>query len=309
MIYRTLGNTGLQVSILSYGASPLGSVFRAIDQSEGIRTVHTAIDGGVNLIDCSPYYGITKAETVLGKALREIPRDHYYLATKAGRYGDAEFDFSPSRIVRSLDESQRRLGVEHVDIFQLHDIEFGDLEQVIEESLPLLARLKEQGRIGWYGVTGLPLRIFRQVLARHPIDTILSYCRYTLGDTSLAALLPDLAAAGVGVINASATGMGLFNPQGVPEWHPAPAPIRNAAAEVVALCTQRGASATRLALQFALAEPGIHTTLVGTASARNMSDNLSCVGEPPDAELLAAAQRLLAPVRDATWPSGRPENN
>ena len=309
MIYRTLGNTGLQVSILSYGASPLGSVFRAIDESEGIRTVRTAIDGGVNLIDCSPYYGITKAETVLGKALREIPRDHFYLATKAGRYGDAEFDFSPSRIERSLDQSQRRLGVDHVDIFQLHDIEFGDLEQVIEESLPLLARLKEQGRIGWYGVTGLPLRIFREVLTRHPIDTILSYCRYTLGDTSLAALLPDLAAAGVGVISASATGMGLFNPQGAPAWHPAPAPIRNAAAEVVALCTRRGASATRLALQFALAEPGIHSTLVGTASARNMSANLSCVGEPPDAELLAAAQRLLAPVRNATWPSGRPENN
>jgi len=309
VIYRTLGNTGLQVSILSYGASPLGSVFRAIDESEGVRTVRTAIDGGVNLIDCSPYYGLTKAETVLGKALREIPRDHYYLATKAGRYGDAEFDFSPSRIERSLGESQRRLGVDHVDIFQLHDIEFGNLEQVIEESLPLLARLKEQGRIGWYGVTGLPLRIFREVLARHPVDTILSYCRYTLSDTSLAALLPALAAAGVGVISASATGMGLFNPEGVPAWHPAPTPIRNAGAEVVALCTRRGASATRLALQFALAEPGIHSTLVGTASASNMSANLSCVGEPPDAELLAAAQRLLEPVRNATWPSGRPENN
>ena len=309
MIYRTLGNTGLQVSILSYGASPLGSVFRAIDESEGIRTVRTAVDGGVNLIDCSPYYGITRAETVLGRALREIPRDHYYLATKAGRYGDAEFDFSAARIVRSLDESQRRLGVDHVDIFQLHDIEFGDLEQVIEESLPLLARLKEQGRIGWYGVTGLPLRIFREVLTRHPLDTILSYCRYTLNDTSLAALLPDLAAAGVGVISASATGMGLFNPQGVPAWHPAPAAIRNAATEVVALCAQRGASATRLALQFALAEPGIHSTLVGTASPRNMRNNLGCVGEPPDAELLAAVQRLLEPVRNATWPSGRPENN
>jgi len=309
VIYRTLGNTGLQVSILSYGASPLGSVFRAIDESEGIRTVRTAVDGGVNLIDCSPYYGITRAETVLGKALREIPRDHYYLATKAGRYGDAEFDFSAARIVRSLDESQRRLGVDHVDILQLHDIEFGDLEQVIEESLPLLARLKEQGRIGWYGVTGLPLRIFREVLTRHPLDTVLSYCRYTLNDTSLASLLPDLAAAGVGVISASATGMGLFNPQAVPAWHPAPAAIRNAAAAVVALCAQRGASATRLALQFALAEPGIHSTLVGTASPRNMRNNLGCVGEPPDAELLAAVQRLLEPVRNATWPSGRPENN
>ena len=311
MIYRTLGNTGLHGVDLSYGASPLGSVFprhrrgrghphrahrhrrrREPDRLLALLWHHQGGDGARQ------------------GAARDSPRDHYYLATKAGRYGDAEFNFSAARIERSLDESQRRLGVDHVDIFQLHDIEFGrPVEQVIKESLPLLARLKEQGRIGWYGVTGLPLRIFREVLARHPLDTILSYCRYTLNDTSLAALLPDLAAAGVGVINASATGMGLFNPQGVPAWHPAPAPIRNAAAEVVALCAQRGAGATRLALQFALAEPGIHSTLVGTASARNMRANLSCVGEPPDAELLAAAQRLLAPVRNATWPSGRPENN
>ena len=309
MIYRTLGNTGLQVSILGYGASPLGSVFRAIDEAEGIRTVRTAIDGGVNLIDCSPYYGITTAETVLGKALREIPRDHYYLATKAGRYGDAKFDFPAARIGRSLDESQRRLGVDHVDILQLHDIEFGDLEQVIEESLPLLARLKEQGRIGWYGVTGLPLRIFREVLARHPLDTILSYCRYTLNDTSLAALLPDLATAGVGVISASATGMacstrGACRRGTRPRrrsatrpprwWHSA----RSAApAPPVWRCSSRWRS------------PGSTPTLVGTASPQNMSANLSCVDDPPDPELLAAAHRLLQPVRDATWPSGRAENN
>ena len=309
MIYRTLGKTGLPVSILSYGASPLGSVFRAIDTADGIRTVRTAIDGGVNLIDCSPYYGITRAETVLGKALREVPRDHYYLATKAGRYGDAEFDFSPARLAFSLEESLRRLGVDHIDILQLHDIEFGDLDQVIDHSLPVLARLKEQGKISWYGVTGLPLKIFREVLARHPVDTILSYCRYTLNDTSLGTLLPVLAESRVGVINASATGMGLFNSAGPPDWHPAPEAIRRAAAGVVALCRERGASATDLALQFALANPGIHTTLVGTASPANMAANLRCVGAAPDAELLADARRLLAPVMNRSWPSGRAENN
>jgi L-galactose dehydrogenase len=309
VIYRTLGKTGLPVSILSYGASPLGSVFRAIDEAAGIRTVRTAVDGGVNLIDCSPYYGLTRAETVLGRALREIPRDHYYLATKAGRYGDAEFDFSPARLTFSVEESLRRLGVDHIDILQLHDIEFGDLDRIIEHSLPVLARLKEQGKISWYGVTGLPLKIFRDVLARHPVDTILSYCRYTLNDTSLGTLLPSLAESRVGVINASATGMGLFNSAGPPDWHPAPVPIRRAAADVVALCRERDVSATDLALQFALANPGIHTTLVGTASPANMAANLRCVGTAPDAELLAEARRRLAPVMNHTWPSGRPENN
>ena len=309
MIYRTLGRTGLPVSILSYGASPLGSVFRAIDEADGIRTVRTAVDGGVNLIDCSPYYGITRAETVLGKALREIPRDHYYLATKAGRYGDAEFDFSPARLTFSLEESLRRLGVDHIDILQLHDIEFGDLDRIIDQSLPVLTRLKESGKISWYGVTGLPLKVFRTVLARHPVDTILSYCRYTLNDTSLNSLLPDLAESRVGVINASPTGMGLFNSAGPPGWHPAPEAIRSAAARVVALCREREVNATDLALQFALAHPGIHTTLVGTASPANMAANLRCVGTAPDAELLADARRLLAPVMNRSWPSGRPANN
>src|SRR5699024_5585426 len=88
MKYRKLGNTGLDVSVLSYGASSLGSVFRDINEAEGIKTVHEAVDQGINLIDVSPYYGLTKAERVLGKALKEIPRDQYLLSSKAGRYGE-----------------------------------------------------------------------------------------------------------------------------------------------------------------------------------------------------------------------------
>ena len=82
MEYRVLGKTGLEVSVLSYGASPLGGVFGDISEANGIRTVHTALDLGINYIDVSPYYGNTKAETVLGKALKGIPRDTYTLATK-----------------------------------------------------------------------------------------------------------------------------------------------------------------------------------------------------------------------------------
>src|SRR5690625_7501108 len=85
MKYRKLGHTGLDVSILSYGASSLGSVFREINEEEGIKTVHEAIDQGINLIDVSPYYGITKAETVLGKALTEIPRNKYLLSRSEER--------------------------------------------------------------------------------------------------------------------------------------------------------------------------------------------------------------------------------
>src|ERR1700694_798461 len=100
MEYRILGKTGLKVSALSFGASSLGGVFKPVDESVAIRSVQTALALGINYIDVAPFYGLTKAETVLGKALRDIPRDTYSLATKIGRFGQAEFDFSAARTYR-----------------------------------------------------------------------------------------------------------------------------------------------------------------------------------------------------------------
>jgi len=126
MNYRPLGTTGLNVSALSYGASALGSMYGNIDESQGIPTVHEALDLGINLIDVSPYYGLTKAETVLGKAIQQTDRSKFILSTKAGRYGENEFDFSPNRIITSVEESMRRLNTDYIDILFLHDIEFAD---------------------------------------------------------------------------------------------------------------------------------------------------------------------------------------
>lgn len=206
MHYRALGRTGLSVSILGFGASPLGGVFRPVDEAEGIRAVLTALDLGVNFFDVSPYYGATRAETALGRALRGVRRDRFILATKVGQYGEGEFDFSAARVERSLDESCARLGVEYVDLVQCHDIEFADLGQIVEETLPALVRLRERGRIGHIGITGLPLKIFPAVLDRAGpgmVETILSFCHYELNDNSLEPLVPLCAAKGVGVISAS----------------------------------------------------------------------------------------------------------
>ncbi len=192
MKYRKLGKTGLDVSVLSYGASSLGSVFREINQQEGIRTVHYALDKGINYIDVSPYYGLTKAERVLGKALKGIPRDRYILSTKAGRYGEDSFDFSKKRIITSAEESLKRLQTDYIDILLLHDIEFGSYNEVIEEGIPALYQLKEQGKIRYVGVSGLPLSVFERVLQKAEIDVILSYCHYSLNDTSLLHIVPLL---------------------------------------------------------------------------------------------------------------------
>ncbi len=309
MEYRTLGKTGLSVSVLGFGASPLGNVFGEIAEPDAIRAVHTALDLGVNFIDVSPYYGLTLAEQVLGKALKTIQRDRYYLATKVGRYGANTFDFSAQRVTQSVDESLERLNVEYIDLIQCHDIEFVGLDQIIHETLPALRKLQERGKVRFIGITGLPLKIFETVLSQAEVDTILSYCRYSLNDTALSRLLPALREKNIGTISASPLGMGLLTNYSVPSWHPAPANIREKCAEAATYCRAHGTNISRLALQFAVANPAIHTTLVGMASVENITANVRWIEEPLDLSLLAEVLAILAPIHNQTWASGKPENN
>lgn len=309
MEYRTLGKTGLKVSALSFGASSLGGVFKPVDESVAIRTVHAALELGVNFIDVSPFYGYTKAEEVLGKALKGVPRDRYYLATKVGRYGDAAFDFSAQRSKTSVDESLRRLGVDYVDIIQSHDNEYGDLKQVANETIPALRQLQEQGKARFVGVTGYPLKIFRTILDSVDVDTILSYNHYTLNDTTLAGLLPWLHQKGVGIINASPVSQGLLTNHDLPAWHPASEDIRRACADAAAYCRSQGTDIAKVAMQFSVGNPGIHTTLVGTANPTNIEKNVRWIEEPVDKALLANVNKILSGIKDRGWVLGRPENN
>lgn len=307
--YRILGKTGLRVSKLGFGGSPLGGVFGPIDEAEGIRAVHTALDRGINFFDTSPYYGLTKAEATLGRALKGISRDKYYLATKVGRYGDTEFDFSAARVVASVEESLRRLNVDYVDLIQCHDIEFSSLDQVVEETLPALRKVCAQGKARFIGITGLPMKIYPCVLDRTEVDSILSYCHYTLFDTSLESLIPYLEKKQLGIISASPLAMGLLTEQGPPAWHPAPAEIKKTCAAAAAYCRSKGVDVAQLALQFSLANPKIHSVLVGMATCELLEKNLEWAELPLDPALVAEVQTVLQPVRNGTWPSGRPENN
>lgn len=309
MKYRKLGKTGLDVSTLSYGASSLGSVFKPQDEAEGKRTVHTALEQGINLIDVSPYYGLTKAETALGKALREVPRDQYLLSTKAGRYGVDEFDFSASRLQSSFEESAARLHTDYFDIFLLHDIEYVSLEQIIEESIPTLQKMKAEGKIRNYGISGLPLKVFREVLKRAEVDVILSYCHYSLNDNSLLELLPMIEEKGIGLINASPISMGLLSKQGPPDWHAATAEMKAACKQAAQYCLERGENIAKLAIQYACSHEGIPTTLVGTGKVENILNNIKWMQEPIDLDLFQEVQHLLRPIHNQTWLSGLIENN
>lgn len=306
MTPRTLGSTGLSVSPIAFGGSPLGGVFGAVSIDECIRSVHRALDSGINLIDTSPYYANKRAESVLGLAIEGIPRDRFILSTKAGRITATKFDFSPRAMTASLEESLVRLKTDYVDIFIAHDIEFeNDLARVKDETIAAMLDLKRAGKCRFIGVSGYPVELLADFAATCPIDLVLSYCHMTLLDQTLVSgLLPAIESKRLGLINASALAMGLLTMQGPPAWHPAPAAIKQATDQAREHCRKRGMDIAKLALQFTLSDARIPTTLVGMSTAAEVESNLEAAAEPIDESLLAEVQAILAPVVNSGWPSG-----
>lgn len=307
MKYNPLGKTGMTVSELSFGASSLGGVFRSIKESEAIDSVFTAIDCGINFIDVSPYYGHYKAETVLGKALKEIPRDKYFLSTKVGRYGKDgvnTFDYSGTRAKESVFESMERLNVSHIDLINVHDIEFADLEQVAYETVPALLEMKEKGLVSHIGITDLQPENLKWVVEHvEPgiLESILCFCHYSLNDTLLTEYFDFFESKGLGIINASALSMGLLSTRGIPDWHPAPKALVDACAAAVRYCNSKGYPAEKLAMQFAVSSPHIATTLFSSANPVNVRKNVEYVESPMDEDLVREVQAIIGDQMGVRW--------
>jgi L-galactose dehydrogenase len=309
MIYRTLGKTGLNVSIVGFGASPLGAEFGAIDPAEGKRAVDTAIGSGINYFDVAPYYGRTLAETRLGEFL-EGQRKKVVLATKCARYDTLGFDFSQKRILASVDESLKRLRTDWIDIFQIHDVEYGTNAVVLGEAIPAVQKLKKAGKVRFAGITGYPLFNLKRLAEAAEVDTILTYCRYNLLDLKAEEVLAPLAKKqNLGLINASPLHMRALTNTGVPDWHPAPVRVVEAAAKAAQHCKARGVDIADLAMQFVLANENFATTLVGMSKVRHVESNVRVVGKKADPQLLAEVMDILRPVMNVCWKEGLPEND
>lgn len=311
---RPLGNSGLLVGPLGFGAASLGEEYGEIDPLEALPVVPAAIDAGIDLLDTSPYYGRGRSEVLLGYALRGIPRERYRLCTKLGRYGPKHFNFSPRRIRESVDTSLHRLNTDHLDIVLCHDIEFVDIARIVESALPTLRALQREGKIRAVGASAYPVAALRRVVEEGELDVILSYANWTLHNRRLGDILPLCAERDVGVINAAPFDMRLLTHDEPPAWHPAPPDLRRAVAAARDACERRGQSLARLAFQFALQSKGPNdlapaTTVVGTAYPEQLHEWLHWTHEPLDADLLAEVESLLAPVRDRARIVGRPENN
>jgi aryl-alcohol dehydrogenase-like predicted oxidoreductase len=309
MQFRPLGRTGLELSWLSFGASSLGQEFRSVDLNEAMRAVRVALDLGMNFIDTSPFYGRGLSECLLGPALRDVPRDSYYLGTKLGRYDRAHFDFSARRVVESVDVSLHRLGVEYLDVMLCHDIEFVDMAQIVDETLPALRKIRDQGKVRFIGISGYPMNTFRYVLDRTDLDVVLSYNHYTLQNTMLADLVPYLQQKGVGVLNAAPFSARLLTNAPLPAWHKATAEVRSACRRAAEHCTARGVDIAQLALQFSLANRDLTTCVVGSANPENVRQWAAWADQPLDQSLLSEVLAILRPIHNWFYTEGRPENN
>ena len=272
---RSLGKTGLQVPILSFGASSLGQEFRSVTLDEALGSVKAALDCGLNLIDTSPFYGRGMSEVLLGVALKSIPRDDYLLCTKLG-----------------------------------HDIEFVPMQQIVDETLPALRKAREQGKIRFIGFSGYPQKIFRFICDQAEVDCVLNYNQYTLQNTRFAdETIAYLEAKGIGVMNAGPFSARLLTDAPLPHWLKEPEEVKGAARRAADLCRARGSSIAKLALQFSIANPGIATTVAGSANPANVREWARWAAEPLDEELVRDVQAIFAPVKNIGHVEGLPENN
>lgn len=302
----------MKISHLCFGASSLGSVFRSTKEAESIKAVEAAIEGGINFIDVSPYYGHYKAETVLGKALKRIPREKYYLSTKVGRYGKDgvnTWDYSAKRATESVQESMERLGIDHIDLINVHDIEFqanmdGGLQKVVDETLPALVELKKKGLVGHVGITDLQLENLKWVVEHSEegtVESILNFCHYCLNDDKLKDFIDFFESRGIGIINASPLSMGLLSQRGVPDWHPAPKPLVETCAKAAQRCAEKNYPIERLAIQYAVSNPHIAGTLFSSANPDNVKRNIQWANEEPDWELVKEVQDIIGDQKRVSW--------
>jgi aryl-alcohol dehydrogenase-like predicted oxidoreductase len=310
MKYRKLGHTGLEVSVLSFGASSLGGVFHEVDEAEAIKAVHTALDLGINYFDVSPAYAATRSETVLGKALKGIARDRYFLSTKVGKYtkpgkyGADTFDYSPGRTRASLAESAQRLGTEYFDLVHIHDIEYDGrrhTEEALNGGLEVLQELKREGRIGAVSFGIYPMDLWHRIFSTYKVDAGLVHNHYCLSDTRLLELLPLAKQKNIGIINGSPFASGLLTDRGPADWHPASPECRAVFRKAAEFCRTQGTSISKLAFQFSSQHPEIPTTLFSSANPEAVRRDVQWHEEPCDMALVARVREILKPVMNKQW--------
>lgn len=294
-----------------------GAVFshfyaKDLDNIPAAAVIKHAFDCGIIAIDTAPFYG--DSEIVIGKALKElnVPRDKYILCTKAGRIVDKNFDYSHDAIVRSVQRSLERLHTNFLDVVYCHDVEFQTLEQT-KEAIGALIELEAAGLIRQVGISGYPLNALLETCKALPnqIDVVLSYCHFTIQNTTLENYVGLFHDTGVQrVLNASPLCMGLLRQQGLPgDWHPSRQNERliTCVQRAAEYCNERKLDLARLATRFALTKwPG--STVLGMGTVPEVDSaiaQLKSASKSSDSEEthFHEIRQILNEVLDWEWSS------
>lgn len=308
-----------RLASLAFGGAPAGNLYRGVEDGDAHEAVVHAWRRGIRHFDTAPYYGYGLSESRIGEALAGVERGSYTLSTKVGRLIDvdearrdrgdgfavdgrrAHFDYSRDGVLRSLESSLRRLRIERIDLLLLHDIgalthgerHAGVLAQALDEALPAMAELRDQGVVGAIGLGVNEEAVCLEVMQRFPLDAIMLAGRYTLFEQAHSrAVMARAEADGVAVLVAGPYNSGLLGSDAGPgdtyDYVPAPPAIKARAQRFYDVCAAAGAHVGAAALQFPLAHPAVAKVVCGLRSV---------------AEVDSAVERIRMTVPAATWPA------
>lgn len=304
-----LGNGGVSFTELGFGSAPLGNLYRAISDEDADAILQAAWDGGVRTYDTAPLYGLGLSETRLNRFLRDKPRDQYTLSTKVGRllrpcaperrdgFGkwfevparNEVYDYSYDGVLRSLEVSLERLGVDHVDILFAHDIDVPNqgsranvnakVDQLMAGGYHALERMRNEGVIKAFGAGVNEWEVCQQLAERGDYDIFLLAGRYTLLEqTALDSFLPLCERRGIGILIGGPYNSGILATgptQGAYyNYETAPQPILDRVAEIQAVCAAHDTPLVTAAYHFPLNHPCVVSVIPGGQSPAEMAQNL-----------------------------------
>ena len=333
-----VGQTGLSVTRLGFGAASIGGVFDVIDEQAGLATIEHAWDLGIRYFDVAPLYGYGTSERRLGRILAGRPRGEFVLSTKVGRlvqraaeieagadvdrnaFGDRRdadrtedtgfrvvFDFSRDGILRSVEESLGRLGLDRIDILFLHDPD-DHWEAAIGEAYPTLHRLREDGVVRAIGAGMNQSAMLTRFAREGDFDVFLVAGRYTLLDQdALTDLLPTCVERNVAVVIGGVMNSGILATPGQAgrfNYRPAPVDVIDRARRLAAVCDRHGVPLKAAAIQFPLAHPAVASVVAGVGRIDHLDDYPAAMRQIIPADLWAELRRDGLIAREAPVPSG-----
>lgn len=304
---RPLGRTGLNVSAVCLGGSPLGSMpglyGHEVSGEQGVATVRAVLDSPIRTLDTANGYSDGESERRIGRALAEAggPPEDVVVITKVD---PRDRDYSGDRVRASVQESRERLGLDHLPLVHLHDPENFPFEEISRPggAVDALVALRESGEVGAIGLAGGRVQEMTRYLALGVFDVLLVHNRWTLLDRSAGDLLRQAEDAGLGLVNAAVYGGGLLaggGTGGMYGYRPAPPEVRRAAERMRVVCERYGTDLRTAALQFSVRDGRFATTVVGMSRPERVAQTVDAVSAPLPDDLWSELEECLPP--EHTW--------